>query len=287
LGRPAKEAAVMIAGSGGVFKIRSVIANNTVQDEEVSDITLGKFPRSADIHGTDDRYPFTDSRFPFCTVGLVQSRKNQTHVGICTGTMVGPRHMLTASHCINFGSDNGLMPTSFAPSFDAGDAPFGLFECEKVYFLVLTDKDGDGYVSDHEAAFDYAVCVLDEYPQTGHMGSRVYDSAWNGKPLWNHIGYPEDYDLDGEIPNPIFSQNGTVLDTQTHIVDTSSLFPGTGEIEGYLLSTNIDADSGQSGGPVFAQWEGDDGGFYVIAVMSASSPPGLVFLINSALEDYP
>ena len=63
----------MIADGGGGFKIRSALANNSVQDEEVSDITPGKLPQRAHmgvIHGPDDRYPFTDSSFQFSTFFL-------------------------------------------------------------------------------------------------------------------------------------------------------------------------------------------------------------------------
>jgi len=79
----------------------------------------------------EDRYTFNDTSFPWCTTGRVE-----TPGGIASGVMVGPRHLLTVSHTIQWNSDNTAGWVKFTPSYFDGSEPFGVAWGEWVYFEV-------------------------------------------------------------------------------------------------------------------------------------------------------
>jgi hypothetical protein len=74
------------------------------------------------IFGTDNRRAFQDTTYPWSTVGLVQTNR-----GSGSGVMIGPRHLLTVSHVIDWTAPAGFAAdwVRFTPSFFDGNAPFG------------------------------------------------------------------------------------------------------------------------------------------------------------------
>ena len=81
------------------------------------------------IFPPDDRYTFNDTAFPWCTVGRVD-----TPGGQASGVMVGPRHMLTCSHAIQWNSNNTAGWVKFTPSYFDGSAPFGVAWGTMIYW---------------------------------------------------------------------------------------------------------------------------------------------------------
>ena len=83
--------------------------------------------RPGDVHEAttifwpDNRYIFLDTAFPWCTTGRVD-----TPGGQASGTMVGPRHLLTCSHTIQWNNDGSAGWVKFTPSYFDGSAPFGV-----------------------------------------------------------------------------------------------------------------------------------------------------------------
>jgi len=69
------------------------------------------------IFPPDSRYIFSDTSFPWCTCGKVE-----TAGGSGSGVMIGPRHMMTASHVINWGPNNTAGWVKFTPlKFDTSE----------------------------------------------------------------------------------------------------------------------------------------------------------------------
>ena len=192
------------------------------------------------IFAPDTRYVFSDTAFPWCTCGRVQ-----TASGWGSGVMIGPRHMMTASHVINWGRNNTAGWVKFTPlQFDTSE-PFGIAWVTRIYWWQQVNA-GDG-VSSNEAAFDYVVCVLDQRlgDTTGWMGSRGYSSAWNGGAYWAHIGYPGDL---GGSTRPSFHGNGVI---------DSTISESTGGRSSFRMMHQNDYWFGQSGGPAFGWWSGE------------------------------
>lgn len=190
------------------------------------------------IFSPDNRMVFQDTQYPWSTVGLVETNR-----GSGSGVVIGPRHLLTVSHVMDWTAPPGFAAdwVRFTPSYFDGDAPFGEAYGAHIYWYL--QEDGDGFISGNEALFDYAVVVLDQRigELTGWMGARGYNDDWDSLDVWSHMGYPADLNS-GQ--RPIF-QGGFQLD-------------GSDDAAQALLHT-ADVFPGQSGGPMFGWWEGDVG----------------------------
>jgi V8-like Glu-specific endopeptidase len=192
------------------------------------------------VFSPDDRYTFSDTAFPWSTCGRVD-----TAAGFGSGVMVGPRHLLTASHVINWGPNNTAGWVKFTPlSFD-GQEPFGHAFATLIYSW--NKADGSDGINADECAFDYVVCVLDSAlgNVTGWMGSRGYSTAWDGGAYWGHVGYP------GDLANgtrPAFVGYQAMDSTFTRTI---------GGRDSFGIQHRIDVIPGQSGGPYFGWWSGE------------------------------
>jgi V8-like Glu-specific endopeptidase len=191
------------------------------------------------IFGDDDRRVFNDTSYPFSTLGYVQTSKTTG-----SGVMVGPRHMLTASHLIDWANGGGWL--TFSPmQFDTSE-PFGEVAGTRVYYR---DKVR-GTIGPHEGRRDYACVVLSERigELTGWMGTRIYRRRWDDDDLWGHMGYPADI--------------GLIRPTWEGPVSLDRLGP---RIRAARMRHSADVTGGQSGGPFYGIW--DDGPY-----SSPSSP---------------
>lgn len=190
------------------------------------------------IFGADNRMTFQDTHYPWSTVGLVQTNR-----GSGSGVMIGPRHLLTVSHVIDWSAPPGFAAdwVRFTPSYFDGNAPFG--ESYGIHIYWYVQEDGDGFISGNEGDFDYVVVVLDRRlgDTTGWMGARGYNDDWDSLAAWSHMGYPVDLNS-GQRPTwqGGFTVDGTDAAAQS-ILHQADVFPG------------------QSGGPVFGFWDGDVG----------------------------
>lgn len=236
--------------------------------------------RPKDVHQAttifppDNRYTFNDTAFPWCTAGRVDSPGGQA-----SGVMVGPRHMLTCSHAIQWNSDNTAGWVKFTPSYFDGSAPFGVAWGTMIYWEEL--KVFGPSISRSEGQHDYVAVVLNTRmgDLTGWMGSRSWSDDWDGGAWWSHIGYPGDL-AGGQRPS---YQGGIALDgsfwdreVHTRIFHQGDVWPG------------------QSGGPYFGWWEGEAWP-RVVAVQSgqtsdensASGGAHMIDCIIRARNDFP
>jgi V8-like Glu-specific endopeptidase len=187
----------------------------------------------------DNRYTFNDTAFPWSTCGRVSGPG-----GTASGAMVGPRHLLTASHAIRWiNPPNPFVAewVKFTPSYFDSSEPFGSAFSTHVYWQQQVTPPT---ISGTESQFDYVVVVLDRPigNLTGWIGTRSYNDSWDGSSFWSHIGYPGD--LAG-LERPSF-QGAISLNGDDSLDDAHEPMYHQGDVW-----------PGQSGGPFFGWWDGE------------------------------
>jgi hypothetical protein len=224
-----------------------------------------------------DPFAFADTAYPWSAVGRV-------HVagGWSSGALVGPRHLLTAAHVLAWTQADGKVAAQggvrFVPAaFDARQ-PFGAASAVAVYAVAPTYAPA---IDGTEERIDYAVCVLDREigRRAGWMGVRAYRDTWDGLARWCLVGYRAE---PGAGARPRY-QDGIALDGCDDQEDCHQVMYHRGDVH-----------PGQSGGPVFGWWEGEDFP-RAVAVQSwgwprragASGGDRLVDLVIRARLDHP
>jgi V8-like Glu-specific endopeptidase len=199
------------------------------------------------VLGADDRRTYYDTNYPWRCVCKVN-----TSAGSGSGVIVGPRHVLTASHVVNWAVASGV--NGSVDVLRAGAMVSATSRIVRVHAFTRV-TGGIGWTELDE---DYAVLITADRigDWFGWLGTRTYNSSWDDEPYWFNIGYPGDV-ASGNFP--IF-QNRRDLDE--HSFDFGS---------GRAMDTNADTFFGQSGGPMAAFW---DDGPYAVAVVSAQSRDG-------------
>jgi V8-like Glu-specific endopeptidase len=216
--------------------------------------------RGGTIWGADNRGIFQDQSFPWRTTGLIRTAGRR-----CSGTTIGSRLVLTASHCINWGDGDGVGSVTFTPAYFDGSGPFGTFAATQVIFW----NQATGLLSDQETAFDYVVLVMERRVGdiVGFPGFRIYNESWNGGDFWQYVGYPAEIDS-GE--RPAF-QGGAIVSS----VSDESLSGQTGFVMGHFNEFT----PGQSGGTTWGWWENEPwprvvGVGSTIGSITVQQPPG-------------
>jgi V8-like Glu-specific endopeptidase len=195
----------------------------------------------------DDRRIYYDTSYPWGLVCRIAMNNGSTGSGV----IVGPRHVLTANHVVDWATGGAgvvevlrygastLLTTSINavwsyPGVQLGTS-IGYTEVDEDYAVLITqDPIGDMF---------------------GRFGVRTYNSSWDDEPYWFNVGYPGD--IGGSRQASMFPiwQRDKELDEDE--VDYGS---------GRGMTTTADTFPGQSGGPMFAFW---DEGPYVVSVVSA------------------
>lgn len=223
------------------------------------------------IFGGDDRRVFYSTAYPWRCNGKVESS-----LGSGSGVMVGPRHLLTCSHIIDWRPDGTAGWLKFTPMYYNGSAPFGSSWAIRVYFK---DKVRGPTIDSTEAKYDYVAVVLDRAAgaATGWLGTKSYSDSWDGGAYWTHVGYPGDL-TGGQRPT---YQTGIALDGDFWSPDSHE-----------RISHHADVWPGQSGGAFWGYW---DGAPYAVATQSGQNPSensgsggsDLVDLVIKARHDFP
>jgi len=219
----------------------------------------------------DNRMVFSDTHYPWSACGRVDSPLGQG-----SGAMVGPRHLLTVSHVIQWNSDGSAGWVRFRPAYFAPSAPFGDAWAVRTYYKYKVHGPTVDWI---EGMYDYVVCVLDRRigDWTGWLGAKGYTDSWDGGAYWSHVGYPGDI-TGGNRPT---FQGSISLDGAWWEFDSHE-----------AMSHRGDVWPGQSGGPFFGWWSSWP---YAVGVQSsqnssennASGGQDMVDLILKARSEHP
>jgi V8-like Glu-specific endopeptidase len=191
------------------------------------------------VFAPDDRRTYNDRSYPW---GIVC--KIVTAAGWGSGVIVGPRHVLTASHVVDW-TRNGAGSVEVlrvGGSVRTTTAISAVWYYTKVTGLVEWSENDEDY-----AVLVTATRIGDMF---GWLGTRTYNSSWDGDRYWFSFGYPGD----------IGSGNSPVWQRRKWLDEDAWDWGG-----GRSMTTDADMIPGQSGSPMFAWWSD---GPYVVAVWS-------------------
>lgn len=197
-------------------------------------------PMEEVVIGTDERLQITNTtEYPWRCIASLRITAADGSGWIGTGWLVGPRILLTAGHVVYMADQGGwAQQIEIIPGRDGLNFPFG--SC------IATDfRSVQGWTQNRDSNFDYGAILLPAEnrlgDQLGWFGYQVHtDEELAGFNI-NVSGYPGDKP-DGTqwlMSGPIKTVN-----ERTFVYD-------------------IDTAGGQSGGPVWITFEGDDGRYGV------------------------
>jgi hypothetical protein len=245
-----------------------------VQTSEQVELKGALFPRG--IQTT----VVTNQSFPYGAVGRVITHLPNGALGVCTAALVGPRHILTSSHCAtwtNLNDDSPPSPIGFQPGYSDGE----LFPFSSVIYSYWDIKLQIGAPAPHDASVggDYLIGVLDRrYDVTNDMfGVKEWDQLWINNIWWSMLGYP--YDL-----------------TQSNRLVYRGVFAGSVNFQsqyGIRVKFDVITSVGDSGGPIYGWWSGRPSIVAVTSGAAAGSPgmighggDSMVDMWNEALKDW-
>jgi V8-like Glu-specific endopeptidase len=205
-----------------------------ISSPEYGDVPTSK-PVPKAIIGVEDRYEVDVRGFPFSAVGRI-TYDIPVGFGTCTGSLVGPRVVLTNGHCVwDNKKEQFHQNIKFAPAHRGDRAPYGEHRVSRV---VVSQKYLDG-----EHGYDYAFLVLTQPVgrQAGWLGVTGYNPRWNNGRYWYVAGYGTNYE-----GHPFDSryQTANQYPCQIH----TQLFGRAAH------GHDCDTGQGNSGSPLFGYW---------------------------------
>jgi len=193
---------------------------------------------------TGNRQPFFPSGYPWQCIGRIFAWTNPysfISAWTASGVLIGRNVVLTASHAVPWEANPAMM--QFVPAYFNGISTLGpnvssYVDAASAYYLE-PDPNVD------RPAWDFAVLrLIDPLGDSlGYFGAKSYDDHWNDGNYWTLVGYPGDI-AGGEQPS---WQNGISFHDDDEDGDAME-----------LETDNGDASFGDSGGPFFGWWDGEN-----------------------------
>ncbi|KAM5349813.1 hypothetical protein ACJ41O_006318 [Fusarium nematophilum] len=238
------------------------------------------------IIGPDDRVLWDSQDYPYSAMGRIAGSDG----GVCSGSLVGPRHVATAKHCI----PGGNATTRFQPMYLDGERAGG---SQVIDIIQMEQGEGSCFQKEDWAIFILADRLGDEF---GYLGAKTIDcDAQKDKPIF--VCFP--------ICRTLFSLQISKLNANFYLAKFHQGYPGDKGLDkpyhqegisvsrcadcvpGGPLETDADAIPGQSGGPL---WNDEEGAPYLYGVLSGTGDVGsgfasgdnLVNAITKARIDY-
>jgi V8-like Glu-specific endopeptidase len=125
------------------------------------------------IGGVDDRVVWYMQEYPYSAIGRlsVTSEVPFNRTNFCSGSLVGPRHVMVARHCVNSESLEVVRKATFAPNYFNGSRHGEQFVTD----AIIPDHI-DGGATCYESN-DWAILILADRAgdKFGYLGAKVVD----------------------------------------------------------------------------------------------------------------